>query len=230
MGRLLGEEFLSNLCGTLCQSGERTDHMPQLTSDQISALARRGANRWQKKGMDRIYLNVEALGYHVERDEDGRPRTYLGNEELDLEYVGIALETKVWIDVPTGEVGTRLPMGMFPPNSKRDEGTENRILSYYEQSAKAFLADACEKAEWEAADLRARSLSSAAMKWGKGTVVSIDGHEFTIGRTASLRRPSEDKAAMLGKVRLIVRMFDGTYRRFELVEGPEDKEDVSSGG
>ena len=185
--------------------------MAELTTDQITALTSSGANRWQKNGMDRLYLAVYRIGFRTDR---GTGQAWLANDAIPSDYVGAVKESRVWVDAKTGAVGVRL--GKVIPPLPAD------IASYYEtilrENAEKYVEEAFKQAEWEEADRRAMSFKSVSLRLRKGQTLTIGGKRFVIERADTISSPSEDKNHMLCDARLIVSQFDGRYRRIDLNE------------
>lgn len=192
--------------------------MAPLTADQITALTRRGANRWRKKWMDRVYISLQSLDCYSARTENNETRVYLGGEEVDRRFVNAYLSTKVWVDVRTGDVSVDIPWNFSHSDDQRDKDMAERITTICEESAKSYLTAVFSVAGQEAEERRAKSISSAVLDWTKGTVISIDGRGFVVGGTATSISPSTDRVGMKGDARLIVRQSDSKYRCVELTE------------
>lgn len=76
-----------------------------LTEEQIRKAEDLGAKRWMKKDMDRLYINVKALGYEWTYHKIGSlDYSYFRGEMISNYSMYRILDYKSYIDVKTGEV------------------------------------------------------------------------------------------------------------------------------
>lgn len=190
--------------------------MPGLTDAQIAALQGCGANRWKKgDNLDRLYLSVYRLGLRV--DKQGG-QMWLGNQQIPADYQGAVQNAKVWVDVYTGEIGSRL--GPTPKPLPDD------IRLYYQniliENAVLFTQQVYKQAEWAEADMQAMSIKTAATKWRKGSLINIGGKQMTVEEVSVEDTPFAGSARMICDARLIIHQFDGRYRRIDLNEKSDE--------
>lgn len=77
----------------------------KLTDTQISALESKGFSRWQKAGMDRLYINATRLGLELDFYKTGNISSALLNGERISNCQARRLrECKTYIDVMDGTV------------------------------------------------------------------------------------------------------------------------------
>lgn len=185
--------------------------MPALTDAQITALTNNGARRWQKSGMDRIYLSVYLLGLRVDKRSG---QAWLAEDPIPVEFLPAIQEARVWIDVKTGNLFTKLgpAPSPLPADAKRYYQTSLR------ENAKAFIDQSVKQSEWQTAERKTMDIKSAALKWRKGNIVSIDGRQLAIGEISIEDTPFGGGARMTCDARLVVRQFDGKFRRIDLSE------------
>ena len=76
-----------------------------LNETQISALESKGFKRWQKNGMDRLYINATRLGLELTFYNTGNVRSAAFNGEWISNSRGRGLrDCKTYIDVADGSV------------------------------------------------------------------------------------------------------------------------------
>lgn len=197
-----------------------------LAPEQISALTSNGANRWQRDTMDRLYINVGSLGFQVRREYDDDKQVLIGYLNGDLvspSYItDILKNTRVWIDVNTEQVGIK-PGRTSLRNAQRDQRAESEYLATLRQNADRFIEAAYGMAEQEAAEQRAKSISAAALKWRKGSLLNIEGKTYQVTDVDTIGSPTPNKSSMRTRVRLTVMLHDGHYRWFDLEEIPQQR-------
>lgn len=185
--------------------------MAELTQDQISALTEAGARRWQKSGMDRLYLSVYRLGLRIDKQSGS---AWWGNQAIPAPYLPAIQEARVWIDVKTGNLGLKL--GQAP------EPLPDDIRHFYQtvlrQNAKESIEQTLKQAEWSKADHTAMNIKTLALKWRKGQTVTIDGKRLIVEEVSVDDSPFAGSARMICDARLVVRQFDGKFRRVDLNE------------
>lgn len=183
--------------------------MMGLTADQITALTNAGARRWQKAGYDRIYVPIRILGVlHTSQGD-----AFFGEEEVPSSCVPPIQNASVWVETATGRLNVRLT-GIPEEHADKRE----RLTHLIRATAESWLSDRYGEAECLAAERRAKSIQSVALKWRKGNVVMLDGKRLTVVRADTLSSPADDKSPMICDARVIVRKFDGKYRRVDLNE------------
>ena len=76
-----------------------------MTEEMIKKAEAMGANRWQKNGKDRLYLNAEAFGYTWETYNTGNIKNaWLDGRRISNSEMRRVLFAKTYIDVETGKV------------------------------------------------------------------------------------------------------------------------------
>ena len=76
-----------------------------INAETIAKLEAAGFNRWQKNGMDRLYVNMSTLGLEVSYYKSGNVSSaHWQGEPVSNADGRRLLATKVWIDVKTGEL------------------------------------------------------------------------------------------------------------------------------
>lgn len=182
-----------------------------LTEEAIAALIGSGAKRWQKNGMDRLYLSVYRLGLRIDK-RDGS--AWWGNEAIPANYLSAVKDSHIWVDAKTGILNIRL--GTTPDPLPGD------IRKYYQtvirQNANEFIERAYRQAEWERADHNAMSIKTVALKWRKGQIVTIDDKRMIVEDVGVDDGPFSGSARMICDARLVVRQYDGKFRRVDLNE------------
>lgn len=185
--------------------------MAALTADQATALINNGAKRWQKSGMDRLYFSVYRLGLRIDKHEGS---AWWGNEAIPANYLPAVKDSHVWVDAKTGILNIRL--GTMAEPLPAD------IRKYYQtvirQSANEFIERAYKQAEWEKADHGAMSIKTVALKWRKGQIVTIDDKRMVVEDVGVDDSPFSGSARMACDARLVVRQYDGKFRRVDLNE------------
>jgi hypothetical protein len=185
--------------------------MPALTPEQISALTSNGARRWQKSGMDRVYLSVYRLGLRIDKRSG---QAWLADDPIPAEFLPAIQGARVWIDAKTGNLFTKMGSAPspLPADAKRYYQTSLR------ENAKAFIDQSAKQSEWQTTERKTMDIKSAALKWRKGNIVSIDGRQLAIGEISIEDTPFGGGARMICDARLVVRQFDGKFRRIDLNE------------
>lgn len=76
-----------------------------LTTTQIEALEQKGFKRWQKNGMDRMYINATRLGLELDFYKTGNIScAFLDGSRISNCQARRLREVKTYIDVETGIV------------------------------------------------------------------------------------------------------------------------------
>lgn len=88
--------------------------MTTITNEIIAKLESKGFNRWTKGNMDRLYINAKDLGLEVDYYKTGNvsSATWQG-EHISNADARRLLESKVWIDVKTGELHVNTSFDLF---------------------------------------------------------------------------------------------------------------------
>ena len=188
--------------------------MAALSSDRINSLVSRGAKRWRKNGMDRLYLPLSATGLYIPRNPNEMPN--ICGHEVSRDAAERAKTARIWVSVDTGEIGVK-----FPSNGRSDglsKRNDRRLETYMREGALMFLSEVIKQSEMDAADRKHMSIAAASAKWRVGTEIRIDDRDYVVTRVDTFAKPSDDKAAMMSRARLVVRQFDGRCKRFDLDE------------
>lgn len=79
--------------------------MAALTTKQIAGLEAKGFKRWTKGDMDRLYVDMDALGLNLSRYKSGNvSRAEWCGEKVSNAEGGRINDSKVYVDVATGEL------------------------------------------------------------------------------------------------------------------------------
>ena len=110
-----------------------------LNEKQIEALEAKGAKRWTKGTMDRLYFNAKSYGIHCDLYNSGNIRqAWYVSKDGEEHYIsnsacGRILNAKLWVDIADGKLWAK-----FEP--RNDEEWDD-IVARVKEDVNAVLAD-----------------------------------------------------------------------------------------